>query len=51
VHARQVREIITEEKRGAESMVTVLMTMMQSQAQQQQLQMRHRAGQRKPHAG
>lgn len=39
VHARQVREIITEEKRGAESMVTVLMTMMQSQAQQQQLQM------------
>jgi hypothetical protein len=39
IHARQVKEIISEEKRGAESMVTVLMTMMQSQAQQQQLQM------------
>lgn len=39
VHARQVKEIVQEEKRGAESMVTVLMTMMQSQAQQQQLQM------------
>jgi hypothetical protein len=39
VHARQVKEIISEEKRGAESMVTVLMTMMQSQAQQQQLAM------------
>lgn len=39
VHARTVREIITEEKKGAESMVTVLMTMMQSQAQQQQLAM------------
>lgn len=39
VHARQVKEIISEEKRGAESMVTVLMTMMQAQAQQQQLAM------------
>ena len=39
VHARQVQEIVREEKRGAESMVTVLMTMMQSQAQQQQLAM------------
>jgi hypothetical protein len=39
VHARQVKEIVQEEKRGAESMVTVLMTMMQAQNQQQQLAM------------
>jgi hypothetical protein len=30
-----VREVVSEEKRGAENMVGVLMTMMQSQAQQQ----------------
>jgi len=39
VHARQVKEIVQEEKRGAESMVTVLMTMMQAQNQQQQMAM------------
>lgn len=33
-HARQVKEIVQEEKRGAENMVTVLMTMMQQQNQQ-----------------
>lgn len=36
-HARTVQEMVREEKKGAESMVTVMMTMMQAQMQQQQM--------------
>lgn len=35
VHARTVQELVREEKRGSESMVTVILTMMQTQMQQQ----------------
>jgi plasmid maintenance system antidote protein VapI len=45
IHARQVKEIISEEKRGAESMVTVLMTMMQAQNQQNMLAMQQQVQQ------
>lgn len=45
VHAQTLREVMSEEKRGAESMVTVMMTMMQAQNQQQQMAMQQQMAQ------